>query len=248
MACAEGDLIDAKPVEFQIRTPIADDIVKRQIKHSRSLGLPEMDGAERSRINIVANGPGARGVRFEGPTLAINGAISLFSRDNPPTMWAACDPQALVADFLTDPSPKTTFLVASKCHLSVFERLEGYDVRLWHINDQPIPGVRAVPCAVSVTLCAMILMHRLGYRRLDIWGWNCAFADDGSHHAGPSGEAKWDRIEVDVGGKVFNTSTSWAAEAQDALNIIAVLEWCGTRVEIHGESMVAAIREFRAAA
>lgn len=232
-------------IAFQAITPLTDTIIKSHIRHSLTLGLPEVDGGDLPAINIVANGPSARGAVFPGMTMALNGAINLF-RESPPTIWAGCDPQAALADFLVSPSRDTTYFVASKCHPDVFKALEGFDVRLWHISDQEVPNVRTVPCAVSVTLCAMMLMHRLGYRKLDIWGWDCSYGLNGEHHAAESVEPGADKIDILVGDRTFKTNHTWACEVNDAMGIIPVLEWCGTEINIHGDGMLAAIRQYRA--
>lgn len=232
-----------EPIEFDVHTPLTKLIIAGHIAHALSLGLPEADGDELSTLNIIANGPSARGQTFVGPCMALNGAINLFPEDDPPFMWACCDPQELVADFLKNPSPKTTYIVASKCHPAVFERLAGLDVRLWHINDHDIPGVRRVPCAVSITLCAMMLAQRLGWRRLNIYGWDACFSDDGAHHGSGEGHAPMpETVDIEVGERHFTTCATWGAEAHDAMNIIPVMEWCGVEVHVHGDGMIAAIR------
>ena len=200
------------PVQFELVLPVTDDTLLRQVAHSRSLGIPEADDRI-MHLNIVANGPSARGATFHGETMALNGAINLFPEDNPPSFWCVSDPQALVADFLKRPSHATKFLVASKCHADVFERLRGFDVRLWHVGDVEIEGVRSVPCATSVTLTALLLAQRMGYRSIDVWGWDCAFGEDGTHHAadGEMGSTA-SVIDLRVGpeewGKEFNKDRS----------------------------------------
>lgn len=245
-----GDVIEGKGIIFDVLTPLTKPIIEGHIRHALSLGLPEADADEMPTLNIVANGPSARGQTFTGPAMALNGAINLFPKEAPPRMWACCDPQECVADFLKDPSPDTTYIVASKCHPTVFKRLEGFDVRLWHINDHDIPGVRRVPCAVSVTLCAMMLAQRLGWRRLNVYGWDACFGTDGAHHASGEGAPPMpDTVDIEVGPRHFTTTATWGAEAQDAVNIIPVLEWCGVEVNIHGDGMIAAIRrELKSAA
>lgn len=233
-----------KIVSFDIQTPVDSSVVRDQVLLSRNRGIREADDGNRW-LNIVANGPSAKDQDYFGNTLALNGALSLFPEDRPPTYWAACDPQPLVADFIgKDPPLFTQYLVASKCHSSVFEALEHRNVKLWHINDCDLAGPRTVPCAVSVTLCAMMLMQRLGYRRFEIYGWDCCLGEDGSHHAGASVAPAANTIDLEVGDKIFKTNSVWAAEAQDAMGIIPVLEWCGVEVNIHGNSMIQAIREY----
>ncbi len=243
-------------VEFDVILPTTDDALKANVKHSRSLGLPEVDDRV-SHLNIVANGPSARGVRFKGQSMALNGALSLFT-ENAPDFWCASDPQELVADFLdptkpggVEPPESTIYLVASKCHPAVFERLKGRKVYVWHIDDvdaEDNPGVRLIPCAPSITLTAMILAQRMGARSLDVWGWDCAFADDGAHHAG-TGEmgstASTVTVRVGTGdwGKEFKTTPTWAFEAQDAIHVLPLLKWAGVDVKIHGPGMVRAIAQ-----
>ena len=176
------------PVQFEVQTPCVDDVPKH-IEHAMSLGLPEADGEPLRRLTIIANGPSAKDAPLDGDTLALNGALKLFfNTGRVPTYWAACDPQRdYVLSFLDVPlSKETIYLVGSKCHPDVFKRLEGFDVRIWHINDYPIPEPgRPVKTASTVTLTAMTLMRRLGYRHFDLWGWDGCYGMDDSHHAVP---------------------------------------------------------------
>lgn len=271
-------------VQFQVETPCQGE-VPSNIEHALSLGLPEADAKPIHRLNVIANGPSA--VEFFavpriGDTLAINGALKLFNR--PPTYWAACDPQRdAVLSFLEGDLPTSTvYLVASKCHPDVFKRLEGYDVRLWHISDYPIPSpVRTIPTASSVTLVAFTLMRRLGYRAFDVWGWDGCYID-GKHHAaeqtmtteadmilnvGGRQTTKKRRLTRDnrklfnemgrlakqlgleapqptestiTGGRTFQTTRTWALEAQDAVRMLHLADY---EVKIHADGMIKALLE-----
>lgn len=232
------------PIEFAISTP--DENLQAHIDHALSLSLPEADHHDQ-RLTLIANGPSARHWRSKNfaQTMAINGALSLFTESGAwPTYWIACDPQEHVIDFLKEAPIDTTYLVASKCHPSVFKRLKGYDVRLWHVNDIPIPNHRQIPCAVSVTICALLLAGRLGYRTIDVWGWDCCF-DGEAHHGGQSLlSATSQRIEIEVMSdppQVFTSNPTWACEVNDAKGVLPVLRWCGVDVRVHGRSMLSAI-------
>lgn len=234
------------PIAFDIVVPTTNAALNENVRHALTLGLPEADN-RLAPLNIVANGPSARGLKFKGSTLAINGALNLpcFAK-KPPDMWIACDPQELVADFIVSPSRKTTFLVASKCHPAVFERLKGFDIRLWHLSDVEFTKGRVVPCATSVTLTALLLAQRLGARNIDVYGWDCCFAEDGAHHAAGSdlnpNNAKIDvRVGPEEWGKEFKSTPTWCLEAQEAVNVLPLLRWAGVDVVIHGDGMVRAI-------
>jgi hypothetical protein len=238
------DIEPGSAINLVPQCPVDDETIKHQIRYAMQLGLPEFDGEDRKTLHLVANGPSARNLNLTGDTAALNGALSLFK--TPPRYWLACDPQALVADFLTNPDQATTYLLASKCHPTVFDRLAAYDVQLWHTNDIVIPEIqncRRVPAAVSITCCALMLFARMGYRRINIYGWDCSIANDGEHHAGQGRMNNSQHVEIIVGNRQFNTTQSLCAEAQDAVNIIPVLEWMGCEIVIHGNSMIQAIRE-----
>jgi len=246
------------PIEFAVSTPATDDVLRENIAHALSLGLPEAD-CKVKHLNLIANGPSARRLRLsslEGDTMALNGSIDLFTKEGGyPTYWIGCDPQENLANLLIDAPDKTVYLVASKCHPKVFDRLWDRDVRLWHVNDIPIPDKRQVPCAVSVTICALLLAQRLGYRSVDVHGWDCCYENE-RHHAGhelATGlPATSQRITIKVGGednadytdptaRYFDSNPTWACEINDAKGVLPVVRWAGTEVKIHGPSMIAAI-------
>ena len=236
------------PIQFAIGLPKADEQSQANVNDALLRGLPEVDVSAK-RLHIVANGPTARDFdgTLPGDIMALNGALGmLVEKGIIPTYWAACDPQPdHVCRFLDGRLPiQTTYLVASKCNPAVFDRLKSRTVKLWHVNDCVVPGRQTVPCAVSVTLCALMLAQRLGYRKLDIWGWDCCYAADGAHHAGQGFlNATSDPVEIEIDGvdERYTSSATWACEAKDASGILPVLKWCGVDIAIHGRSLIAAI-------
>lgn len=237
-------------IEFDIKTPLTDEIIGHQIIAALKRDLPEADGDQLQSLTVVANGPSAHQAfkrTTDFPVLALNGALKLFTkRGLAPDYWACCDPQELVAGFLEDAPETTRYFVASKCHPAVFDALKGRDIRLWHIDDYPIADRRAVPRAVSITLCAMTLMNRLGYRHFDVYGWDACYID-GLHHASDDQFRALEPsdITLECDGKLFQTTHTWAAEVQDAIWQLAVADY---DVTINGSGMVQAIREFRSRA
>ncbi len=244
------DLTDettGKIIQFAIQTPLDAEIIAGHIAHAKSLGLPEADGQELPVLRVVASGLSAYQALPEGPTMAVNGGLKVFrERGISPTYWAGCDPQELLSEFIEDPPEATTYLVASKCHPKVFETLKGRDVRLWHLDDYPTWYDRRVPCAVSVTLTAMSLMTRLGWRRFQVWGWDGCYID-GKHHIDDPLYERVHKSEGDVtleiGDRLFQSTPAWAAEAKDAECQLGVFEWMGIEVEIMGDGAIKAFRE-----
>lgn len=227
-------------VQFKARPPLPSDVLANHVRLALVRCLPSATPQPKA-LKIIANGPSALLADLTGEILAVNGAINLFGEVGP-TYWVAFDPQEGVAALLPADPPKTTvYLVASQCHPAVFTKLEGRDVRVWHVEHPDLELSDAVPSAVSVTLMAMQLMARLGYRHFDTWGWDGCYMT-GQDHAAPQAHTSAENIRVRVGNESFETTTAWAAEAQDACALIALADF---RVNIHGGGMIGAIVKAR---
>ena len=141
----------------------------------------------------------------------------------------------------------TTYLVASRCHPNLFDALKERQIRLWHVEEDDIQiPAQCVPRGTSITLCALSLMRRLGYRNFEIHGWDGCY-DGLKHHASdaPLADLPEDTVTItlarDVDGtlvelKKFTTRTCWAVEAQEAVNQLQFADYSYT---IHGPGMIA---------
>ena len=245
---------------FNVHAPA---VPPARVDGNLSLDLPE--ALTRRKLVVIANGPSARNVdlgAIQGPTLALNGAIKLFTdRGLAPTYWAVCDPQELVADLLPDEPPfETIYYVASKCHPRVFEKLRGRRVFVWHVSDCRGEDRICIPSAYTITVTASWLFLRLGLATdFDYHGWDGCFMD-GRHHA--SGDADWSTVEVirmnyggvEVadptvphgvrvdGGRDFFTTRDWAAEGKSAATFFQLAKFFDVRIRINGDGMFEAQR------
>jgi hypothetical protein len=234
-------------VQFELRTPLDGAAIRAHIQSALSRGLDEVEIAapRDERLTIVANGPSALGAPMTGRTLAINNALRLFvERGRAPDYWMASDPQACVADYLHGAPRETVYLVASKCHPAVFDALRDRRVVLWHCAEPGtldlLTGRLVIQSSITVTLCALNLMPVLGYGRLDTWGWDGCYLADRDHAAVQPHDRGRD-ITVEVGpGQQFVSTTSWAAEAQEAVRLFQTIP---RDVTVHGGGMFAAILE-----
>lgn len=226
------------PIEFAVTTPLPDARLRKHTAWAMRQGYPEVpEGPERPEVvNIVASGPSALSAPLDGLTAAVNGSLKLFTDQGlSPTWWAGCDPQRAMVGFLRHPPPLTTYLVASKCDRVVFRALRRRRVLLWHIDD--VPGHDwAVPTATTITLTALSLLRRMGFRRFRTWGWDGCYLD-GLDHATKQRHAGND-IRMDVGDQTFRTTTTWALEAQDA---VVQLQSADYMVDVRGPGMIGAI-------
>lgn len=261
------DIEPGQTIEFDYIVPDVGAIRGQQIAASLARNLPEAN--ERRGLTVVASGPSAKGFHVESsalwhhtpeaalaPTLALNGALHQFvAKGCAPDFYAACDPQELVADFLTEAPKSTIYYVASKCHSAVFDRLQGRDVRLWHVKDHEMPGRLRTPLCSSITMCALWLMMRQGFTDFDVWGWDACFMG-GEHHLGEQApeyaqQPNFTRINIGgriegdevIGGQTFDTTHTWAAEARGAEQLFQLAEYMDVRININGDGMIKAVRQ-----
>lgn len=236
-------------VGFTPILPVDADTCARQVTENLALDLPE--ALSRRQIDIIANGPSARDYFAQercGPSLAVNGSLGEFlRRGRSPTFWAACDAQELVADYLPDDPPTDTrYLVASRCHPRVFERLRGRDVSIWHVKDAAAAGRLRIAQSCSVTMTAAWVFIRQGYTDLDFWGWDGCWIGD-EHHAG-AGDVGEEMVNINfggaavgdeiVGGRTFKTSRSWAAESLAAEQFFHLADYLDLQVTVHSDGLM----------
>lgn len=229
-------------LNFQVVNDFDDDLIKRHVRHSVGLGLPDVErdmGGDWATLHIYANGPTATMYPIEYPCMALNGALDLFRREGlSPTYWAACDAGEIVETFIKAPDEITTYLVASKCHPKVFERLAGSDVMLWHIDDagaEELRGRDLMPSAISVTISAMFLAHYMGYKNIKIYGWDGCYVNGKDHAIEQPHDTSQD-LTIEHDGKVYHTTNTWAAEAEDAAFMLSILP---INLTIYGGQMFA---------
>src|SRR5438046_3895011 len=94
-----------------------------------------------------------------------------------PNWHVEVDPRPHKVALIGPPQPDTEYLIASACHKAVFDHLDGYNVKLWHIFDASDDGIRSLPAGEwAVTggcdagLRAMTIAGFLGFRDLHIFG------------------------------------------------------------------------------
>ena len=116
----------------------------------------------------------------------------LVDRGIIPTFHAEVDPRDHKIGLMGPPQPGTEYLMASACHPKVFDHLEGFDVKLWHIhNGDPtalLPtvfprGEYILTGGSNVGLRAMVLARFRGFVNQHIFGMDCNMSNEGKSHA-----------------------------------------------------------------
>jgi FkbM family methyltransferase len=132
-----------------------------------------------------------------------------------PTWHAEVDPREHKADLIGTPHKDVEYLVASVCHQKVFDLLEGFNVKLWHVfaheSSREIPvalprGEWAITGGSNVGLRSMVLARFLGFKKMTIFGMDYSFKNDGTQHAGWHPKEIPNVHAVEVAGEIFYTN------------------------------------------
>lgn len=161
-------------------------------------------------VAVVCFGPSLRDtweeVRDYPYVISCSGSHKfLVDRGIVPTWHVEVDPREHKVTLMGAPQKETQYLIASTCHPKVFDHLEGFDVRLWHVFDGTDSGHRLLPPGdwaitggCDVGLRALTIAAFLGFRDVHVFGMD--------HSAGTE-EAPVGRRHADehpLGGKRFS--------------------------------------------
>jgi hypothetical protein len=169
-----------------------------------------------------------------------------------PSVHVMLDSRPFNARFVNNPVSTCKYLIASQCHPAVFDRLDGYDVWIWHcVND--VPGTEEilkehyfgqffmVPGGSTVMLRAILLMRMLGFKRMHIFGMDSCL--NGRHHAYAQPENDDEKtITVKFAGREFQTTVALASQADDFVKFV---EHLGDKIDLafYGDGLIKYIVE-----
>ncbi len=195
--------------------------------------------------SIVGSGPTIKETHKElvGDVIAINSAISyLLDQGIVPKFGVLWDGTEIIEKFAR-PHPDITYLVASRCHPKVFERLKDCKVVVWHaagdhdileIMQTPEIHARIIPPQPLITggsagvTRTIYLASVLGYTDLHLFGADSSYSDAGETHIRGSVVPEKD-ILIGLGDnsdgapmKLFRTTPEWCAQVNEYRAIYAL--------------------------
>src|SRR5262245_4001712 len=116
---------------------VAAEVIQANLKASFARDydlMPVSLGSDKGRINIAGAGPSLAKTywKMEGDVIACNSAQEFLIRKGViPKYTMLWDASPLISKVFT-PHTNVTYLIASRCHPSVFEKLKGYKVQVFH--------------------------------------------------------------------------------------------------------------------
>lgn len=211
--------------------------------------LPMIQPEHEKTVSIVGSAPSLQWTYedIEGDVLACNAAHDfLIDRNIEPTFEMLWDADPVITKFFT-PRKGVIYLVASRCHPGVFEKLHGYDVRVWHAGgDECLERLlvnknRMEPIingGSAAVVRAMFLAYAMGYRKMHLFGVDSSY--EGMTHFQKSVVPE-EELEVVCLGQWFKTTPWLAMQAEDFKIIAPALREGGAEIIVHGTGLVPTI-------
>lgn len=215
-------------------------------------GFMDLVESRKGEVAICGFGPSLVNTceRIKQDVIACNGAHDyLISRGIVPTFGMFFDADRVIADFIT-PHPDVCYLIASRCHPAVFEKLRGYKVVVWHCKgdaciDEMLGEAELMEPMVhggsaGVTR-AMFVGHAMGYRTFHIHGADSSYDGETTHVKKSLVEEEllsvWVKTD-DGNGLWFKTTPQLAAQVEDWKTLAPQLDQIGARFVVHGHGLL----------
>jgi hypothetical protein len=186
--------------------------------------------------------------RLEGDVMACNRAHDwLIAHGVVPKWTLFMDAAEVIADMVT-PRHDVTYLVASRCHPALFEKLEGYKVVVWHCaGDEAALRLLSeaftqeameplVNGGTATVTRAMVLAVPMGYSDIHIFGADSSFRGEHTHLL--KSLVPEEAIEVMVDHKHFKTTGWMCGQVEDIKILCPDLAKEGVRITFHGDGLM----------
>lgn len=261
-----GLLIIAKPREFRTdallpiarvrsTTAVGDDVRNANVRINCEKIKDRLDikiAAHDRAAHLACYGPS---LEQSWPSLAlarargedifsVSGAHKfLLDRSIVPLAHLDCDPREHKVGMIGEPCRDVQYWLASCVNPSYLDRLDGYDVKLWHSYNGKAsmeaftidPGHKMIVGGGSIGLRAMSVLYCRGYRYFEIHGMDCSFIDD-KHHAGPHTGNNKDAVPVKCGERWFSANAVMLLYAGYFRKQLELMK--GATVSLHGDGLL----------
>lgn len=176
--------------QFPCKPSFTDEQMLEHVRSALSRGLPEMAPAlpHDRLMSIAGGGPSLEDTwrELDGVIVTANGGFGfLMERGIKPWAVGLFDARPHIAD-MVEPDPDIFFFVASTCHPSVFEKLKGSQIVLWH--PLGMPGIEEMEGAqhfigggTTMGLRWLTMGYFMGFRRFNCHGLDSSFRGARTH-------------------------------------------------------------------
>lgn len=250
------------PLKIRSIAVLDDATLTQHVLHALSLGLPSLGAYHPHDMVAVLVGSGPsiatqldsiKRQRDKGrPIIAIKDAHDfLIEHGIIPNQAVVLDPTEYQWQCFRRKHPDVQYWVCSQCHPSMFAHLAGHQVSLFHLifNENKVykgqPSVKfMIGGATTTGLRAISLLHVMGFRRFELYGFDCCFTGDRLRV-----ETAWERpkddnsrvVPVRCGARTFLCNPGMAAQAQEFQNLWTDYQMPDIFVQSYGDGLITAI-------
>jgi hypothetical protein len=245
--------LDVEKTEIKTGYCISNELRDRQIRVAIDRIPERLQPSEslfEDEIAIVCYGPS---LNKTWPALAgfkkimtCSGAHKyLIDKGIIPTWHVDLDPREHKVKMLGRAHSEVQYLMASTCHPSMWDVLEGHRVKLWHIFNgedyKEVPlnypqGDWIFTGGNNVGVRCLAIARVLGYHKLHVFGMDYSFPKHDSHHASVHMNASKKIYETPFGGKMYYCEPVMIEYARQFFHEINQLP--DVKVILHGEGLL----------
>lgn len=182
-----------------------------------------------------------------GDVIACNSAHDfLISKEIIPKYAMLWDANPIMGEMIKTPHKDVTYLVASRCHPSVFKSLEGFNILVWHaLGGEDIEKMLIsknimepmIAGGSSGVTRALFLAGALGYsKEMHLFG-VCDDGDGVTTHVSGS-LTKQTFIDIRVCGKWWKLAPWMAMQAADFKKLAPIMKANGVKLFVHGKGFL----------
>mgnify|MGYP001563716924 CR=1 FL=1 len=247
-----------KPLVIVGQTNTTADVVSSNLEATFERGYtPLVEVKEyRGPVSIVGAGPSLSSTYQDvvGDVVACNSAHDfLIEKGIIPKYAMVWDAHPIMGKIITKPHKDVTYLIASRCHPSVFAALEGHKVMVWHalggddgLERMLIKHNRMEPMIAggssSVTRATHVV-GALGYtKEMHLFGVDSCYAEDKTHVGGSLIDQQ--KMAIRVCGRWFTVAPWMAMQAGDFKVLAPLLKANGMRLVVHGTGLIPYVATF----
>ena len=240
------------------------EVIRAYVKENIKRGVPQVEPFETQWDKVIALAVGGATLndtfddlsekRKNGmPLVTVNGSYKYcVDRGLDVSAMIMLDSREFNNRFVEPLSKDVKYLISSQCHPSVFDKLEGYNVWIWHCEGQddckemldeqygkryvdyfPVMG------GATVTLRAVHVLRMLGFHKIEMYGFDSCIMED--HHAYKQPENDKEQVlNIRLSGREFLCTPAHYHQARE---FVQMIEGTGEHYDlaVHGNGLISHI-------
>lgn len=220
------------------------------IRVNLARGLPDLDIPRRTNklaISIVGTAPNVDEFleHEHGTVMGVNKAHDwLLHRVRIPHYTVFLDSKPSMVDIIDKPHKQTSYLCASMVAPELLDKLQDYDVQLWHCREGEGEeeafnrDLFLVGGGDNVGSRAISLAYCMGYRTINCYGLMGSFKDDERYAPGLEMDSSDEGFifDIDWGGKRFRSSLIGISQAESFYKTIDFYK--DAKIMAYGEGLI----------